>query len=928
MDKKNEGMSNFDKLVLEKQRISVTSKIINEEEYQMIQRLPSTIDKSHELAKLWNPKEDQASQIKLTVEFRYPLPLPPPAPKILPLRSISEETELNGRPEIIFPKPTRQTSVYDDYRGNYDYFEVSPLSECVFIGNSFDEWIEHFSFSEKTKECLRDLGAKSVEDLLFVYNDDSLLSLLEQLITKIDFRKFLHVGSLTKLIANEIRPDLPFPGTVVLPPSNRNELNLENPELLIRRPRRIKSSEFPFDGIAIADFNEIIASWGGREKLKGLTTDEVCNKFVKKETAKEKCSYVDHLKKIKPEMVKKSRYFVSHAWNYRFLEVVDALNNHFLGKNLKEVVVWFDLFSNNQHETHELPFDWWRDVFKSAIEELHHTVLVLQPWHNPIPLTRAWCLFEIYCTASTGSRLEIAMNVEEKRSFMEEMKKGNCESTLKKFFSGINVSKSVSSKPSDRERIFEVIRATIGIEKVNQVILEKLREWILITTEEEMINIKSVAAEVYFHQGKYILAERNYQECYEWRKEYYGSDHELTLNSLTHLSSVSSAMSKIELAGKYALEAYTKSVNVLGQTHPSTLKAMNLVGNWYYESLNYEKAEESFQNCLDFRRNTLGRLHEDSLETLNRLASVYTKQGKYDKAEELHKECLEERKREFGLDHADTLASMHHLARVYEKQGNFEEAYKLFKSCSERREILLGTFHPHTIASLRKTARTCVNLDQRTEAIKILNICLEKQIHNEGEDSSKTLEILKTLADLNASESNFDAANDLYRKCLEKQTRRLGMEDPSTMDTRSKLASLYVHQKLFQLAVDLYEDSFSVYKNTLGINHPTTLDIIFQISQLYLILENFEKAESFQLSCYHSRLRLLSNSHPDTLNSMYILGMIYERLSRHEEAMKYYNDCFEGRVATFGRDDEKTIQVMEALTRIREGMNSTAKIDK
>ena len=36
--------------------------------------------------------------------------------------------------------------------------------------------------------------------------------------------------------------------------------------------------------------------------------------------------------------------------------------------------------------------------------------MIWLPWDKPVTLTRAWCLFELYCTVLTDSRLEVAMS--------------------------------------------------------------------------------------------------------------------------------------------------------------------------------------------------------------------------------------------------------------------------------------------------------------------------------------------------------------------------------------------------------------------------------------------------------------------------------------------------------------------------------------
>jgi hypothetical protein len=66
--------------------------------------------------------------------------------------------------------------------------------------------------------------------------------------------------------------------------------------------------------------------------------------------------------------------FISHAWKYTFLDVIDALVNHF--QSTPDIIIWFDLFSNNQHKAIDLDFHWWCNTFKSAIQAFGHTVMV------------------------------------------------------------------------------------------------------------------------------------------------------------------------------------------------------------------------------------------------------------------------------------------------------------------------------------------------------------------------------------------------------------------------------------------------------------------------------------------------------------------------------------------------------------------------
>ena len=57
-----------------------------------------------------------------------------------------------------------------------------------------------------------------------------------------------------------------------------------------------------------------------------MTTNDVCFGIVKPETEHVRTSYVELLKSTEPAEVKSATAFVSHAWKYIFVNVVDALS--------------------------------------------------------------------------------------------------------------------------------------------------------------------------------------------------------------------------------------------------------------------------------------------------------------------------------------------------------------------------------------------------------------------------------------------------------------------------------------------------------------------------------------------------------------------------------------------------------------------------
>ena len=132
--------------------------------------------------------------------------------------------------------------------------------------------------------------------------------------------------------------------------------------------------------------------------------------------------------------------FVSHAWLYPFLELLDALEAYsdaadayfWVGSSIRRKCTVrcpdltiaspdADAFVGYQHAASELPPDWWTNTFRQSIAEIGHTLVVLQPWNAPLPLRRSWCLWELFCTLDGGARLEVALSMKQRAAFQQAL---------------------------------------------------------------------------------------------------------------------------------------------------------------------------------------------------------------------------------------------------------------------------------------------------------------------------------------------------------------------------------------------------------------------------------------------------------------------------------------------------------------------------
>jgi hypothetical protein len=182
-------------------------------------------------------------------------------------------------------------------------------------------------------------------------------------------------------------------------------------------------------------------------------------------------------------LVGKPTIFFSHAWLYKFANVVAALRALVDGlpPGTPSQYIWFDCFSIDEHVTQALPREWWASTFAEAITFIGHTVMMLSPWHAPLPLTRAWCLWELYCSDSAHTQFSVCLGPAEQTAF-EKALLGQAGGVPMIFdaFAGIDVAAAQASNEADKNMILSAAAAVEGgVEHFNHMAVAALRRWVV-----------------------------------------------------------------------------------------------------------------------------------------------------------------------------------------------------------------------------------------------------------------------------------------------------------------------------------------------------------------------------------------------------------------------------------------------------------------
>ena len=552
-------------------------------------------------------------------------------------------------------------------------------------------------------------------------------------------------------------------------------------------------NDFPIDGPPFSFLREFIDANGGEDAFQGLTTDDVKERFIVPQTQATKLSLCAQMKQAGDPRIQPATWFVSHAWRYQFLDLVKAMEAFFSDK-VGVVIIWLDLFSTSQHSTFSKPPEWWQQTFITAIGQMGQMVTVMTPWDNPICLTRAWCLIELYACRSSGSHFGVAFPPAERARFLQQITKR--PAAFYDMLGKVNTAKSECSRDTDRERIFAAVHGLEGgFSGLDRSVLSTMTEWLQQQLEEEIVgavasgqkdvecNMMNALAELLRNKGEYDRALPLYVECLAKRKCILGEDHPDSLASLNNLAMLFRSKGEYNLALPLYEECLGKRKCVLGEDHPDTLRSLNGLAVFFKNMGEFDRALPLYEECLVKRRRVLGQDHPDTLASLNNLALLFYNKGEYHRALPLHEECLAQKKRVLGEDHPDTLKSLNGLAVLLNNMGEFARALPLYEECLAKRKRILGEDHPSTLSSLNGLAVVFKHMDQHDRALLLYVDCLAKYRRVLGEDHPDTLRSLNGLAGLFESQGEYDQALPLYEECLAKRKRVLGEDHPSTRDT-------------------------------------------------------------------------------------------------------------------------------------------------
>jgi serine/threonine protein kinase/tetratricopeptide (TPR) repeat protein len=325
----------------------------------------------------------------------------------------------------------------------------------------------------------------------------------------------------------------------------------------------------------------------------------------------------------------------------------------------------------------------------------------------------------------------------------------------------------------------------------------------------------------------------------------------------------------------------------LGENHELTVKTMSELSTMRWEEGDYKTAENLARRALDVQNRIYKPDEENRLYTLNTLGLVLKSTGRIEEAEKIYREVAETRRGKFGVEHLSTLTSISNLARLLEEEGRIDEAAKLMTEVVDVGRRLQGSDDPHTLVSIdilgvmkRKQGKL-----QEAEALHKEALAGCKRVL--GDQHVDTLGVRRNLAMLLMEQGKLIEAESELRGSLDEIVKEYGEQTFYTLSISHALADCLLKQNKVKEAEALYERARKIGEAILPPEHALLALIRSKQGGVLVKLNEYGKAESLLLQSYPILEKTKGPQDPSTISARKNLIELYERTNRTSEAVKY-----------------------------------------
>jgi tetratricopeptide (TPR) repeat protein len=517
---------------------------------------------------------------------------------------------------------------------------------------------------------------------------------------------------------------------------------------------------------------------------------------------------------------------------------------------------------NNQHDAPDLPFTWWTTTFKNNIRSIGQVVLVLAPWRRPVALTRAWCLWELYCAASqtdNGVTLELRLPASQRPDFVRALI--NDFEAMADALAVMDAATAQATNESDREKILAAVTAETSTAALNTTVKDELRAW---------CHDAGLAALAEL-EGQLQRQQQQQQQQEDFGGQAHPAGNALRLTAAAEARGSSPATpTGVDVDNILPLQIADLCAS-LGR----------LLRRDYGENV---AALTMHERALTLRHQHLGPAHAETVSARYDVAMVRYAQGAYAQALSEMTEVARMQQTD-GVRRATTLNSM---AAAQRSLGNVAAAVALHTEALDLQKDQLGSRTPEVAATLNSFAASMLRLGHRTKALELLDEALEIRIALHGPRHAEVGVINNNRARLLEEQGDLDAAAAVHASVLDIRREALGPSHHKVASTMNNLATVEIRRGELQRAADLLRTALRLRQEQLGPDHPKVAASYAQLAMVASLAGDAAAAVCLNHVALTKRCAALGDWHKDIACNFEQLGDAFAGLGVAHAAVAAY----------------------------------------
>jgi serine/threonine-protein kinase len=247
------------------------------------------------------------------------------------------------------------------------------------------------------------------------------------------------------------------------------------------------------------------------------------------------------------------------------------------------------------------------------------------------------------------------------------------------------------------------------------------------------------------------------------------------------------------------------------------------LGRSYFETEDYDKAKDQFQELIKVRENAHELNAVDATEAMNYLGNIYVSQKDYSQAKRWFDKSLAIRKTYTGDDYCQVAETLAGIGNLEIEQAHFKQATAVLVE-AEKIGLASKAFEELDKAKIFNALGQAYQFQGKKEkAQEYYDKALTIRQKNLNPESPAIADTLVLMGTLEFSKRNLAKSEELLKRALDIQQKALGPDSVRVATTKFCLGVLYQKQKKIPEAKALVQDALRIRQQQLGDTDPDTV---------------------------------------------------------------------------------------------------------